>query len=59
LREILWLLFHVIFGLDQLFVFRGYNVPGVNIMGFGQMVPLLLLFLPVLAAAESFYGKIY
>lgn len=59
LWEILWLLFYVTFGLAQLFLFRSYNVPGLNIMGFGQIVLLLLLFLPVPAVAESFYGKVY
>jgi hypothetical protein len=32
LWEILWLLFYVTFGLAQLFLFRGYNVPRLNIM---------------------------
>ena len=34
----------------------GPDNPEKNISGFGQLYPLLLLFLPVLAAIEQYYG---
>ena len=49
------------YGLCQIIAYRWVHAPPLtpqsNRMGFGQLVPILLLFLPVLAAGETFYGR--
>ena len=64
LWEILWLFFHNFYGIRQLFWARKYVRRFVSIenaneedkWGFGQLLALLLLVLPVLAAAEVYRG---
>ena len=62
LSEILTLLFGVSYGISQLITSR-MEVPtaGIsgdqNAMSFGQLVPLLLIALPVLAAGEVYFGE--
>ena len=67
--ELQALLFGVSFGVTQLLYFRGLlgtpHHPGVdylvgdeNTIGFGQLVPLLLILLPIFAAGEAFDGKL-
>ena len=59
--RILWLIFGNTYGIIQIVVYR-WSYQFVQIdgneddMGFGQIVPLLLLGLPVLAAGEVYYG---
>ena len=54
-------LFGLSFGISQLSVARWSNPPSLtedaDKLSFGQIVSLLLLILPVLAAAEIYYGK--
>jgi hypothetical protein len=49
------------YGLCQIIAYRWVHAPPLTRrstrVGFGQLVPLLLLFLPVLAAGETFYGR--
>lgn len=59
--ELLTLLFGVVYGITQIVVDRRDVPPGglagsQNTMGFGQLVPLFLLALPVLAGAEVYFG---
>ena len=62
LGEILTLLFGVTYGITSVVMSR-VQVPdvglsaGQNSMSFGQLVPLLLMLLPCLAAGEVFFGK--
>ena len=62
LGEILTLLFGVTYGISQVITNRN-QVPlaglsgNQNAMSFGQLVPLLLIALPVLAAGEVYFGK--
>jgi hypothetical protein len=54
------LIFMIAFGLTQLYFNRWQLDPRIQIdttMGIGQITPLFLLVLPVLQAAESYYGK--
>ncbi|KAE9379656.1 hypothetical protein N431DRAFT_526962 [Stipitochalara longipes BDJ] len=57
--QIVWLIFGLSYGIAQLVNVRWQNspplAPGVGRMDFGQIVPLLLLVLPVLAAGEAYY----
>lgn len=59
-----WLLFSLVWGTIRLFVLRNnmhkFYDPDLeeNHWGFGQLVPVLLLLLPVLLMAEGFSGKI-
>ncbi|KAH0840964.1 hypothetical protein FOPE_06436 [Fonsecaea pedrosoi] len=70
--EIEWMIFGNVFGITQVYVARwGWNPDAgdVNIgltysvigseteMTFGQLVAILLLALPLISAAESYYGK--
>jgi hypothetical protein len=57
--EIGWLFFANVYGTAQVFVYRGQSdstTGPFNTMGFGQIVPLALLVLPLFAAMESVYG---
>ena len=64
LWEILWLFFHNIYGIRELFWAREYvrrfvaiqNADDEDKWGFGQLLALFLLALPVLAAAEVYRG---
>ena len=62
LSEILTLLFGVSYGISQVVTNRN-QVPSAGLSGdqnaitFGQLVPLFLIALPVLAAGEVYYGK--
>ena len=64
LWEILWLFFHNFYGIRQLFWARKYvrrfihisNADEEDRWGFGQLLALFLLVLPVLAAAEVYRG---
>ncbi|MCJ1232344.1 hypothetical protein MMC14_000296 [Varicellaria rhodocarpa] len=59
LIEILWLAFGNLYGLLGIIRSRVMNAPEIvgseNQMGFGQIVPLLLTVLPLLAAAEAYH----
>ena len=64
LNELLTLLFGVAYGITQVIVSRQDSpLAGItgnqNTVGFGQLVPLLLLGLPMLAAGEVFSGKLH
>ncbi len=62
LSEILTLLFGVSYGISQLITNRE-AIPSAGLLGdqnamsFGQLVPLLLIALPVLAAGEVYFGE--
>ena len=62
LSEILTLLFGVSYGISQVVTNRN-EIPHAGLSGdqnaitFGQLVPLFLIALPVLAAGEVYYGK--
>ena len=62
LGEILTLVFGMAYGITEVLYAR-LKVPdvglsdGQNAMGFGQLVPLLLMVLPILAAGEVYFGK--
>lgn len=62
LSEILILLFGVSYGISQVITNR-VQIPSAgiagdqNTMSFGQLVPLLLIALPVLAAGEVYFGE--
>ena len=64
LGELLTLLFGVSYGITQVVISR-QNTPSAgitgnqNAVGFGQLVPLLLLGLPMLAVGEIFSGKLH
>jgi hypothetical protein len=54
--------FMLVFGFAQVILFRwelgDFDAVEVDTsMGFGQIIPLILLALPFLAAAEIYYGK--
>jgi hypothetical protein len=59
--QIVWLIFGLSYGIAQVVNIRWQTTlslaPGVGEMDFGQIVPLLLLLLPGLAAGEAYYGK--
>ena len=60
LWRLLWILFGVIYGLVEVSLLRLNLVDSddANKFGFGQIVPLLLLALPVLGAVDSYFvGK--
>ena len=61
LIEIFWLAFGNLYGLLGIIHSRVVYAPEIvgseNQMGFGQMVPLLLTVLPLLAAVEAYHGK--
>ena len=55
------LTFMIAFGFTQLYLNRWHSNTPLEIdtsMGIGQITPLFLLVLPVLVAAESYYGKL-
>lgn len=57
LSDLLTLLFGVVFGVSRIIVVRKRPVSGDhNTMNFGQIVPLLLMALPILAAGEALFG---
>jgi hypothetical protein len=60
LWELIWLFFGLIYGISQLVVAwiqaENQSRGSLFVMGFGQMVPIILLVLPVLAGLEVFYG---
>ncbi len=64
LSEILTLLFGVSYGISQVITNRN-QVPMAGLSGnqdamsFGQLVPLLLITLPVLAAGEVYFGELH
>ena len=62
LWQILWLTFGNTWGFAQVYVARWQAAPTVvgneNELGFGQLVPLFLLALPVLAAVEGYTGML-
>jgi hypothetical protein len=62
LSQIPSLWFGLSYGLTQVIIARwdSQAVPDdqANIMGFGQIVPLVLLVLPMFSASEVYYGKI-
>jgi hypothetical protein len=54
------LTFMIAFGFTQLYLGRWHSGTPLELdtsMGFGQITPLFLLVLPVLVAAESYYGQ--
>lgn len=60
--EVLWLMFALIWGTIRLFTIRSFVPPDSNVVeedfwGFGQLVPVLLLLLPILLIAESCSGR--
>ena len=59
--QIVWLIFGLSYGIAQVINIRWQIAPslapGVGEMDFGQIVPLLLLLLPGLAAGEAYYGR--
>ena len=61
LWQIVWLIFGLSYGIAQVIKARWGIAPSlapdVGKMDFGQIVPLLLLLLPGLAAGEAYYGK--
>lgn len=63
LGHVLWLVFGSVYGLIQIVRARWTVVSKLavngseNDMGFGQIVPLLLLALPLLAVGEVYYGS--
>ncbi len=63
LSDILTSLFGVTYGIAQIIVYRR-SVPigglsgSQNIMGFGQLMPLVLMALPAFAAGEAYLGKV-
>ncbi|KAL6714805.1 hypothetical protein ACLMJK_007065 [Lecanora helva] len=61
LSDLMTLLFGFVFGVTRIIVSRksqGYNVVGdEDKINFGQVVPLLLLALPILAAGEAYFEQ--
>ena len=62
LSDILTLLFGIVYGITQVFVNRSDEpVAGIvgsqNSVSFGQLVPLLLMLLPLFAAGEVYFGN--
>jgi hypothetical protein len=59
--QIVWLIFGLAFGISQIVQNRWISLPPLDgsdsRMDFGQIVPLLLLTLPMLAAGEAYYGE--
>ncbi|TID19051.1 hypothetical protein E6O75_ATG06172 [Venturia nashicola] len=58
LCQIIWLCFFLTYGISQQVVFYHWTwIPTQPLkqMGFGQIVPLLLITLPLLSAGESYY----
>ena len=60
--KILWIIFGNAYGIIGIILARWQSYVNIeligneNEMGFGQIVPLLLMLLPVLAAGEAYYG---
>lgn len=61
LWRILWLLSANVYGLTDVFNSRSNrrDIRGRDSMGYGQIVPLVLLILPVFAAMQSVYGLFF
>lgn len=57
LWEILWLIFYFTFGLGQFVIFFEYGEYRTFEPNFGQLMPMVLLFLPVLSTFETASGK--
>jgi hypothetical protein len=59
--QIVWLIFGLSYGIAQVITIRWQDTPllapDIGRMDFGQIVPLLLLVLPALAAGEAYHGK--
>ena len=62
-EQILWLAFALAWGTMNLSITRSYvdevesDTSGENTWGFGQVFPVILLALPMLSIAESYYGR--
>ena len=62
IEQILWLAFALAWGTTHLMNTRSYmdeveiDTSGENTWGFGQLFPVILLALPMLSIAESYYG---
>ena len=64
LSNVMEILFGNVYGIANLMESRSYgsfwSLSGnANEMGFGQMVPLLLFLLPVIAAGQSYFGRTF
>ena len=63
IEQILWLAFALAWGTTHLFRIQKYkdevenSSSDENTWGFGQVFPVILLALPMLSIAESFYGR--
>ena len=60
--EFIWILFYTTFASCQigLFISTGTDQPSVSFsLGFGQILPLVLLGLPVLSTFELYLGRCY
>ena len=63
IEQILWLAFALAWGTTHLLDTRAYMVSaesdtsGENTWDFGQLFPVILLALPMLSIAESYYGR--
>ena len=57
--QILWLLFALTWGTENLFLTRGSYGSNVeeDTWSFGQFFPMILLILPVLNIVETYYGE--
>ena len=62
-EQILWLAFALAWGTTHILDTRSYmdevesDTSGENTWGFGQVFPVILLALPMLSIAESYYGR--
>lgn len=62
LGDLLSVIFGFTFGITTV-IYSRIDTPSVglsgdeNVMSFGQLVPLLLIALPILAAGEVYFGK--
>ena len=60
IEQILWLAFALAWGTTRLFFTRSIAEQDTfkeNTWGFGQLIPVILLALPILSIGESYYGK--
>ena len=63
IEQILWLAFALAWGTEHLFETRSLtdevesDTSDENIWSFGQLFPVILLALPMLSIAESYYGR--
>ena len=63
IEQILWLAFALAWGTTHLMETRSYmdevesDRSDENTWGFGQLFPVILLALPILSIAESYYGR--